>query len=354
LCSAAPARRNDTFRTDGSSAEQEAVTVQRRARTYVTGVALVVMLSGGLTACTGSSDESGGEDTKPGNSSSAPPPAEPGKYRTLPDPCTAVGVGTLKEMLPGAEAAESAGGSSDSSGKSPDDGTEASPYKGEATVTYDTDRRAGCRWKSATSLATRHLTVDLERVVSYDPAMSDDEQAELLYDERAGQAEIPTDDDSSSPPEDTDRAEGDGGDDGNGDGNGDEAKGASESKDAGQDGAKSEGEDQKDGEKGSGDGGSEKSDNASKAPESSPSPDEDLSPRMLDDIGDNAYIDDQLDTADSGVHRDITLVFRSANVIATVKYDQWLTDKQRTPDSAELQEKARSVAAELAADFDDN
>jgi hypothetical protein len=329
--------------------------VQRRARTYVTGVALVVMLSGGVTACTGSQDENTGEDTKPGTSSSAAPPAEPGKYRTLPEPCGAVGVDTLKKLLPGAEAAESAGGSSDTSGKNTEAGPDASPYKGEAVVTYDTDRRAGCRWKSATSLASRHLTVDLERVVSYDPAVSDDEQAQLLYDERAGQAEIPTDDNSSSSPGD---------DDGNGNGSGNGGGGGDKSADDGKGGDKSEDADSgADKESGGGDGGggSEKSDSASqspdeseKDPDASQSPDEDLSPRILDGIGDNAYIDDQLDTGDSGVHRDITLVFRSANVIATVKYDQWLTDKRRTPDSAELQEKARSVADELAADFDDN
>lgn len=324
--------------------------MQRRAKTYVTGVALVVMLSGGLTACTGSSDDGGGEDTKPGNSASTQPPAEPGKYRTLPDPCGAVGVGTLKEMLPGAVADESAGGSGDSSGKGEGSGTEASPYEGEATVTYDTDRRAGCRWKSATTLATRHLTVDLERVVSYDPAMSDDEQAELLYDERAGQAEIPTDDDSGPPPED----DGGDGNDGGADGGDGDDKSAAENGSGSDDAEQGDENKKKDEENGSGEDGSEKSDSPSRAPDSSPSPDEDLSPRMLDDIADNAYIDDQLDTGDSGVHRDITLVFRSANVIATVKYDQWLTDKRRTPDSAELQEKARSVAAELAADFDDN
>lgn len=321
--------------------------MQRRARTYVTGVALVVMLSTGLTACT-SSPEDSGEDTKGGENTASAPPPPPGRYRTLPEPCGSVDVDTLKKLFPGAEAAQDAAGST--SGKGSDGGEEASPYEGKAVVTYDTDRRAGCRWKSATSLATRHLSVDFERVVSYDPSVSDDEQAQLLWDERAGQAEIPT---ASDAPDD---GSGDDGGEDDGDGTGDDSSTAEESESS-EAGAGGNGED--DGKGGDSPDGSEKSDTASPDPDeseggSSPSQEGDLSPRMLDDIADNAYIDDELDTGDSGVHRDITLVFRSANVIATVKYDQWLTDKQRTPDSAELQEKARTVAQELAAGFSDD
>ncbi|MGH3311363.1 MAG: hypothetical protein ACRDP3_12380 [Streptomyces sp.] len=289
--------------------------MQRRARTYVAGVALAVTLSGGLTACSDSPDGKG-TDTKAGGSASTAPAAPPGKYQTLPEPCGAIDLDTLKDLLPGAETAGDGDGEASPS---------ASPYEGEATVTYDTDRRVGCRWKSANSLGSRHLAVDLERVVSYDPAVSDDEQAELLYDQRAGQADIPTESVSPSPEEKKEKGEKDG-------------------------------KDEKDGDSPAG---SEKPDSASAGPGddpsgSSPSPDAELSPRMLDDIGDNAYIDDQLDTGDSGVHRDITIVFRSANVIATITYDQWLSDKRRIPDSAELQQKARSVAEELTAGFDDN
>ncbi|MFC4496577.1 hypothetical protein ACFPA8_20830 [Streptomyces ovatisporus] len=336
--------------------------MQRRARTYVTGVALVVMLSGGLTACTSSPDEDGSGDTEAGSSGTPETSAPPGRYRTLPEPCGAVGLGTLKKLLPDAEGATE--GSSSTPGKGTESDDEDSPYEGEAIATYDTDRRAGCRWKSTNSLATRNLTVDFERVVSYDPAVSDDEQAQLLYDERAGQAEIPTE--SEPPADEGDGGEGDGGEGDGGEGDGSEAEKAEESTEPGEGDNGDAGDGGTDG-KGGGEGGgdpggeSEKSDNSDGSPgpeesesEPSASPDADLSPRTLDDIGDNAYIDDQLDTGDSGVHRDITLVFRSANVIATVTYDQWLTDKRRTPDSAELQEKARSVAEELAADFDDN
>jgi hypothetical protein len=313
--------------------------VQRRARTYVTGVSLVVTLSMGLTACSGSSDDGTGADSKRGTSTSAAPPAEPGKYSTLPDPCDAVGVETLKRLLPGAEAAAEATG-----GKSPD--ASASPFEGDPTVTYDTDRRAGCRWKSATSLATRHLSVDLERVVSYDPAVSDDEQAQQVYDERASSAGFPTGGDGSSSPPESEQGEQGGPSEKDGQSTKDEKKPEKATEDAEKNAAGSEKPDSgKD---------PQPADEEEEAAGASPSPEEELAPRILDDIGDNAYIDDQLDTSDSGVHRDITLVFRSANVLVTVKYDQWLTDKRRSPDSAELQEKARSVAEELAADFDAN
>ena len=75
-------------------------------------------------------------------------------------------------------------------------------------------------------------------------------------------------------------------------------------------------------------------------------------PRTLDGLGDNAYIDDVLTTRDSGVHRDITLVFRKANVLVTVEYSQWSTDNSVIPTSPDLQDGARKVAAELAHQLD--
>ncbi|NSC23220.1 hypothetical protein FM076_19505 [Streptomyces albus subsp. chlorinus] len=320
----------------------------RRARkyavrtTYATNAALALVLAGALTACTGSSGSDGGEDGKAGDSSASPTAAEPGKYRTLPKPCDVVSVGTLREMLPGA-AAEDDGTAAPSAG--------ASPYEGEPTATYDTDRRVGCRWKNATSLSTRHLNIDFERVVSYDPAVSDDEQAERLYAKKARKAGIPLDPDDTSPDADSEPDPGSEPDSG--------------SKSSGSPKTDSS---KKDGEKGSGHKGGTSPDghtSPSGAPDASSSPEddvtdspsatpgEDLAPRSLDDLGDAAYIDDELHTADSGLHRDITLVFRTANVIATVEYEQWVTDKHRIPDSQELQERARELAAQLAEQFED-
>ncbi|NGO67999.1 hypothetical protein G5C65_06430, partial [Streptomyces sp. SB3404] len=164
----------------------------RRARTYAssasrrrggaTGAALALALAGVLSACTGSGTPDDASDTTGGASASdsAPPP---GKYDSLPEPCGAVGVGTLKEMFPGAA------DTTDGSGSTPD--VTPSPFEGEAGVTYDTDRRVGCRWKSPGTLGTRHLKVDFERVVSYDTAVSDDELAEQLFARKAKKADIP-------------------------------------------------------------------------------------------------------------------------------------------------------------------
>lgn len=54
-------------------------------------------------------------------------------------------------------------------------------FRGAASVTYDTDRKVGCSWKSDAPNATRSLSIDFERVVSYDPAVSDDDRADTVY-----------------------------------------------------------------------------------------------------------------------------------------------------------------------------
>ncbi|MEU5833114.1 hypothetical protein ABZ820_05405 [Streptomyces diacarni] len=328
---------------------------------YATKAALALVLAGALTACTGSSDTEDGNDGKPGGSSASPSAAEPGKYSTLPEPCDAVGTGTLRDLLPGAAAAEDEGTAAPS--------PSADPYEGEPSATYDTDRRVGCRWKNATTLSTRHLNIDFERVVSYDPSVSDDEQAAQLYVKKARKAHIPLapgdDSTDSGPGADSDS---DSGKDPGASGEPDKSGGktpeghASPTEESGKghesDGAAGtdeHGKGGKSGKSGSGDDGGEDGEGgASDSPGSdTPTPDEDLAPRSLDDLADAAYLDDELHTADSGIHRDVTLVFRTANVIATVEYDQWVTDKHRIPDSEELQEKARKLAGHLAEQFED-
>ncbi|WP_307792522.1 hypothetical protein [Streptomyces verrucosisporus] len=314
--------------------------MQRKA--YATGVALVAALAVGTVGCTGGSGTGGAAaDSKPGTVGTAAATAPPGTYRDLPEPCGAVDTGLLKAMLPGAGNA------------SPEDGAEGgdetpAAYEGEQTVTYDDDRRVGCRWKSSTGMGSRHLLVDFERVVSYDPAVSDDERAVRLYEDMVLEAGIPSsppsDEESPGSGEETDK-------DGAGDG-GDAGEASEESgepaESGGDDGVGDDGDGA--GEDGARDGGGEPE---TAVPQPAPSAAAALAPRPLENVGDAAYIDDELVTADSGVHRDITLVFRTGNVIVTVEYEQWVTDKRRLPDSAELQEKALKLAGRLAGEFQD-
>lgn len=304
--------------------------MQRKA--YATGAALVAVLAVGTVGCTGGSGAGGAAaDSKPGTVGTAAVTAPPGTYRDLPEPCDAVDTGLLKAMLPGA------GSASPADGAEGGDGTPAA-YEGEQTVTYDDDRRVGCRWKSSTGMGSRHLLVDFERVVSYDPAVSDDERAVRLYEDMVLEAGIP-----SSPPADGEspgsgeKKDEAGADKAGGGGDADETpEGSGEPAESG-------------GDDGDGSGGEPET----AVPQPAPSAAAALAPRPLEDLGDTAYIDDELVTADSGVHRDITLVFRTGNVIVTVEYEQWVTDKRRLPDSAELQEKALKLAGRLAGEFQD-
>jgi hypothetical protein len=298
--------------------------VQRRARTRLAGAALALAVAGGLTACSGTSGE-GGSDTKPGEESAAAEPAPPGKFRTLPEPCGAVSRDTLKQMLPGAAAEAEKAEEGDATGTPP-------PLDGEAAPTYDTDRRVGCNWQSTTSLGTRRLTVDFERIVSYDPEVSDDEQAGALYTERADEAGVGSGGDAGDQPE-PDTATG----------------GATEPSGTPTDGGPTDGGPTDDASKDD-----EKADDGTGL--GSPSPRPSLPPRTLEDIGDDAFIDDRLKTAADGrgSHRDITLVFRTANVLVTVEYSQSIADSRHTPDSAELQEYAQNLARQLAEQFTDS
>ncbi|MGK5632507.1 hypothetical protein ACSNOD_29235, partial [Streptomyces sp. URMC 123] len=154
--------------------------MQRKA--YGPGAALAAALlsaglAGTLAGCSGGSGIGAtATDAKPGGSTAASP-AEPGRYRSLPEPCGAIAAGTLRALLPGVEDL--------------DEEAREKAYAGEASITYDTDRRVGCRWKAESLEGTRHLHVDFERVVSYDPAVSDAERAQELYAKKARAAQIP-------------------------------------------------------------------------------------------------------------------------------------------------------------------
>nr|WP_307818886.1 DUF3558 domain-containing protein [Streptomyces sabulosicollis] len=296
---------------------------QRRAygrrATPAVAVLITVLAAAGLGGCTGSDSTTDPDDGASGDSGTAVS-AEPGRYRTLPEACGAVSRKTLQTLLPGAEQDDKV-------------------YEGQAAVTYDIDRRDGCRWKVETASGTRYLTIDFQRVVSYDPSVSDDDRAQETYEKKAVAADIP---DATSPPStpssSSESDEGGASDDsGSAAGSRSDEPGKSDKQDKG---GKADEESKGTGTPSAGadaSGGSDESDTAS----------DDTAPRRLDDLGDDAFLNDQLITKDSGIHRDITVVFRSSNVIATIEYDQWTTDKKHIPSSQELQENAQDLADEL-------
>ncbi|MGW8973132.1 hypothetical protein [Streptomyces platensis] len=295
---------------------------------FVPGAALVVAaaLAAGLTACTGGSGSDGEEgDAKSGGTSTSSQAAEPGRYQTLPEACGLPARSSLRGMLPG-----------DGQQLSRDEAKKI--YDGQPDITYDTDRRVGCRWTRETTAGTRHLSLDIQRVVSYDAAVSDDNKAQGIYDAKALDAKIPSGGNGSPSPVDPSPSATK---DTSKDKTGDKDKGA-----------------------GTGTTTNSSTDKKEKAPSGSPSGSSDpaadpsadpsaglsdsTAPRVLDDLGDAAFLNDKLVTADSGVHRDVTVVFRTSNVIVTLTYDQWSTDKTMLPESQELQDKARSLAGELS------
>lgn len=146
--------------------------MQRKA--YVPGLAaLLVALLAGCTADSGT--EGSAIDSKAGKSTSSV--AQPGKYRTLREPCGSVPGSTLKDLLPGAA-------------ELPEEQRQKI-FRGTSAVTYDTDRRVGCSWKADSPDASHHLSVDFERVVSYDGAVSDDDRAQEVFATKQDAANLP-------------------------------------------------------------------------------------------------------------------------------------------------------------------
>lgn len=259
--------------------------MQRKA--YVPGVA--VLLAAALAGCTGSADSGDPSDGLNSNSAgTVAQAAQPGRYATLPEPCGVVGKETLDELLPGIE-------------EMTDADKRQKAYAGEATLTYDTDRKVGCRWKVESEQATDHLLIDFERVVSYDNTVSDDSQAQELFATRQREARLldPTTNttENNAPSTQTDPPS------------------SSESPTTG-----------------------------------SPPPDlPDLRPRLLDDLGDEAFLDDELNSSGSTAQqRTVTVAFRTSNVIVTVEYAEQPMTAGEVPDSKEMQDRARELASKLA------
>lgn len=269
------------------------------------GAAVAALAMATLGACTGGG-ASGGSATarNPAAAGSTVSPAPPGKYKTLPQPCVAVDPDTLKTLVPG-----------------------AADYAGTEAPTYDADRRVGCAWRSRTDDGTaRSLSIDFERVVSYDPAISDEVQAQqdFLLEATDAHISLPPASGTATPTAPTGTATGSA--DGNGT-NGDTS------------GTNSSG--------GTGSGGSDDSGNGSGSNGSSADGSPALVPRTLTDIGDTAFLDDVLKHPANAARRDVTVVFRTANVLVTVVYSQTSPRGGEQPHSAGLQKGAQDVAAQL-------
>ncbi|MGA4802236.1 DUF3558 domain-containing protein [Streptomyces lavendulocolor] len=286
--------------------------MQRRA--YVPGVAaLLAALTAAVTGLTGCSAGSGQDgaaaDSKPGDPSG--PVARPGKYRTLLEPCRSVQRATLKDLLPGAA-------------QLPEQQRER-VYRGTATVTYDTDRRAGCSWKTDGPDASHQLTIDFERVVSYDPAVSDDDRAQQVYADKEAAADLP----ATAPPAPTATPSPAAKASPSGAATGAATGPATKPAAAGASGAPATGA------------------TGSPAPEG-------LEPRVLADLADAAFLDDVLARAGSTAqHRTVSVVFRTSNVIVTIRYGEQPARVTEVPDSKELQEKAQGLARNLAESFEE-
>ncbi|MGW2637822.1 DUF3558 domain-containing protein [Streptomyces sp. NPDC001348] len=283
--------------------------MQRKA--YVTGTA--ALLAALLAGCTsGSGDKGSTDDANPGDAGTATEVAQPGKYRTLPEPCGAVGHGTLDSLLPGIK-------------QMTDEDQRDKAYQGEATLTYDTDRKVGCRWKADSTDATDHLLIDFERVVSYDNAVSDDSQAEKLFAGMQTSAGLPAPETSASGPSA---------------GSASGAPSASSSASAaGGESAVTVAPSATASSTASPSGSSSGSSGAAAA---------DLQPRTLDDLGDEAYLDDQLTGSGSTAQqRTVTVVFRTSNVIVTIEYAEQPMTVGAVPDSKEMQDRARTLADRL-------
>ncbi|MFF3030855.1 DUF3558 domain-containing protein [Streptomyces rubiginosohelvolus] len=277
---------------------------------YVPGVALLAALVVGCSA--GADGNANGTDSKAGSPTVTPAP--PGKYLTLPAPCRAVPRSTLKDLLPGA--AELPGDQQDK------------VFRGSAAVTYDTDRKVGCSWKSDAPSATRSLSIDFERVVSYDPAVSDDDRADTVYAKKEKAAGL-----SSSatpgPPDEKDKK-------GEESEDGEESGKAKDPADADATGSADPSP-------------SESSGGSTDGTPGSSSPEEALPSRVLDNLGDAAFLQDLPKKADSTAqHHTVSVVFRTSNVVVTVRYAEQPALITQVPDGRELQEKAQALARKLA------
>ncbi|GGU08754.1 MULTISPECIES: DUF3558 domain-containing protein [Streptomyces] len=272
--------------------------MQRQA--YVPGLtALATALALGLTGCSaGTGTDTAAIDSKAGP---AAPAAAPGRYRTLFEPCRSVPQPTLRDLLPGAA-------------QLPDEERDRA-YRGSAAVTYDTDRRVGCSWKADSPDASHRLLVDIERVVSFDGSVSDDDRAQEVFARKQVAAELPAPPRTAAPT--TPATPSTSGTPTRPSGSATPSNPATATATA------------------TGTGAAGTPDTAATG----------LEPRVLEGLGQVAFLDDVLASpGTSGRHRTVSVVFRTSNVIVTVEYAEQTNGSAEAPDSRELQEKALNLA----------
>ncbi|WBB63941.1 hypothetical protein O7599_16090 [Streptomyces sp. WMMC500] len=312
--------------------------MQRRA--LVQAVTTAAVLAVALAGCTGSDESTGAVDSLTGGAGASSATVPSGKYSSLPEPCTALSTGTLADLLPGAD-------------EETEDATEDAAEEalaGEPDLTYDADRQVGCRWERETTEGGHKLGLQFERIVSYDDEVSDDEQAAQIYAERAGEHDVDVSSDAPDLPDKGTTGDASGVAPATGGGSPD--SGATDDPQPGESSAEAGGESAEETPNGSTDdataGSTDGSADATDSPDAGSGPAETIAPRLLDDIGDESFLDDETAGAGAGVQRAVTVVFRTSNVVVTVTYDQWHTAGSEPPDSAELQERAQQVADQLA------
>ncbi|MFF2401456.1 DUF3558 domain-containing protein [Streptomyces goshikiensis] len=285
--------------------QRKAARAATAVRRVLPGIAMLTALAtAGLTGCTSSGGDRTVSDAKAGGS---PAPAPAGKYRSLPSPCKAPEIKRLKAMLP-----------------TPDSLTEEQReklYAGAADTSYDGDRHVGCRWAAGTPSETRLLYVGFERVVSYDRATaSDDDRARQVYVRQLTDAKLPFPGPTTSP-----------------------SPSASASTSAGPGPSASA--------SASASAGTSTSPAPSGSPSGSPAPV--LGSRVLEDLGDEAFLDDKLGAAGASAAqaRSVRIVFRASNVIVTVEYSVQPSAAGTVPPSTETQDAARELAQALSERF---
>ncbi|MGV9316834.1 DUF3558 domain-containing protein [Streptomyces sp. NPDC003691] len=305
-----------------------------RRRAYATGttgssgitgrtaaaVAGLVGLATIATGCTsGDTGTTGPVNSKAGTGTVAS--AAPGKYRNLLEPCGSVGDSTLKDLLPGLAELS--------------DELLEKALRGTPMSTYDTDRRVGCSWAAKAPDSSRTFSLDFERVVSYASAVSDDDRAQKVFEGKQLAAGIPlTEASKTDGPGSTGTNTSTGTSNGTGTGSpsGTSAQTASPPATTGSSASATTG---------TGTGGSEETE-------------EPPGRRVLDDLGDAAFLNDVSSTPGAGStarRRTVSVVFRTSNVIVTIVYVEQAGVAAEPPDGKELQDKAQSVARSLVKKF---